>query len=139
MTTQLDVVRRDFWAYAIDRDPELKTYMDSNAWCPAIPDGRVIIAFGIEQVGSSVFLRGQLYSDHDTAGPVLRPHAAILSKLLSAPFETDGDVGQGRYFRKRNKSAFTLKSQWPEIARWFSACRLRYQTVLAEVTGGDHA
>jgi hypothetical protein len=136
MKRPIEEVRREFWAFVTDKDAAIRTYMDSNAWAPVTPDGAVILAFGIQQDGSSVFLRGRLYAEGDTAGALLAPHAPALGKLLSAPFEADGDVGQGRYFRKRTKAAFTLKSQWPEIARWFSACRLRYSKVVGEVLGG---
>jgi hypothetical protein len=131
MSRPIEEIRRDFWAFVTQKDPAIRTYTDTNAWAPLTEDGTVIVVFGIEQDGSSVFLRGRLY-EPDTAGRVLSPHAAALGKALSAPFEADGDAGQGRYFRKRNKAAFTLKSQWPEIARWFSACRLRYGKVVGE-------
>jgi hypothetical protein len=135
MSEALRAIRQEFWAHVIAQDPALRTYMDSNAWCPVSPDKRVILAFGIEQTGSSVFLRGQLNTLPDTAGPLLTPHAQTLSKLLSASFIADGDAGQGRYLRKRNKAAFTLRRQWPDIARWFTACRLRYTDVLAQTLG----
>jgi hypothetical protein len=135
MSEALKAIRQEFWTFAIAQDPALRTYMDSNAWAPAGGDGRIIVAFGIEQVGSSVFLRGQLNASSDTAGPLLTPHAQTLSKLLSASFIADGDAGQGRYLRKRSKLAFTLRRHWPEIARWFSACRLRYTQVLSETLG----
>jgi hypothetical protein len=64
---------------------------------------------------------------------ILAPHAARLTKALIVPFEAEGDAGHGRYLRKRAKESFTLKRNWPEIARWFTACRLRYAKVLTEI------
>ena len=135
MSLPIEQVRRDFWAHFAQSDPEVnaRPYQDSNTWHPVTPDGSVILSFGIQQDGSSVFLRGRLYADQDTAGPVLRPHAAALARRLLVAFEGEGDLGQGRYLRKRTRDAFTLKRNWPEIARWFTACRLRYANVLADL------
>jgi len=138
VTRPLDEIRREFWQAAQGAPglEGLRTYMDTNAFVPMNADGTVILAFGIQQDGSSVFLRGTVNVGRDTAGPVLAPHAAALAKALSAPYEAEGDEGQGRYLRKRSKATFTLKSQWPEIRRWFGACRMRYAQEIDRVLKG---
>lgn len=135
MTEALIQARRDFWTFMTGRDGTITTYRDSNAWCPMPGGDKVILVFGIEDDGSSVFLRGQLNAKVDTAGPVLRPHETILRKRLILPFEAEKDVGQGRYFRKRTRLSFPIRSKWSDIADWFERSRLTFQTVLSETLG----
>jgi len=135
MSDALIQARRDFWTYVTGRDATITTYRDSNAWC-AMPGGdTVILVFGIEDDGSSVFLRGKLNSRVDTAGPVLRPHEAALRKRLILPFEAEKDAGQGRYFRKRTRLSYPIRSNWPDIADWFARARLTFHTALAQTLG----
>ena len=136
MTLPIEKARREFWAYFAERDPVVgaRPHHDTNVWHPMTQDGLGIMSFGISQeTGSTIFLRGKLHADHDTAAPLLRPRARALEKALITAFEAEGDVGSGRYLRKRSRESFAVPRNWPEIARWFTACRLRHANVQADL------
>ncbi|SHI67968.1 hypothetical protein [Wenxinia saemankumensis] len=130
----LPEIRRAFWdrALASEAPRGVETYRDSNAILPLTGAGDVCLAFGIQQDGSSIFLRSPVNASRDVARLRLEPRQVELRRLLATPFEAEGDAGQGRYFRKRVKLAFTQKSQWDGIVEWFGRCRARYEIVITE-------
>ncbi|TNC49319.1 hypothetical protein FHG66_11335 [Rubellimicrobium rubrum] len=139
MTVTIEDRRRQFWdAYRqTDLAAGIEPTRDSNVWLPLTQDASVVLSLSISQDRSSVFLRGRRGAPVDTAQPFVERHRIELSQGLRILVGDEADTAQGRWFRKNHAAAFTLRSKWPEITRWFSIQRRLYTDVIGHIEQQD--
>jgi len=135
MAGNIEEKRREFWTFLLNTYPEVKfePWRDSNIWLPMSKDGSVVLSLSISQDKTSVFLRGRVGAPTDTALPFVERHRDALSRGTRVLFGKTEETANARYFRKDIEHAFTLRSKWPEIARWFVAQIKLYKKTIAEI------
>ena len=135
MTSDIGDRRREFWEFCGRSDPSagFPAWRDKLVWLPMTRDGEVVLTLSISQDRSSVFLRACWGEAVDTARPFCERHHDALAKGLRVLEGHDSETEQGRWFRKNNPASFTLRSKWPEIARWFGVQRRLYLETIARI------
>jgi hypothetical protein len=137
--SDLNRLRRRFWAFAATTEPALFARMEygneSSRWL-AVGRLPLVVAHYFSTRGVGIFVRGPRRTRIGHVRELLFPNRHVLSKALG---RHDIRLGESFLLHDRLRCDMTARANWPEAAGWLAAKSRLYEKALCRVQAGEPA